>query len=872
MDIAAPLYIKDDSGFGRRGEPVRTGVPLPKGIVTDESTLSLLNATGEIVPLQAVPLCRWSDGSLKWVLLDFLADVEASSTASYLLKNEGSTDRPVAFAGIPPAKESGFSVATGRSVFSYQPNESTIFIASQTGEAARVEYRCRLRLTTSDKKVVPLAVERVEAGVPGPVRTRATLRGELHLGGKKFLRVVARIDHFAASGLCRLEIEIHNPSSALHPAGIWDLGDPGSVKFAECALVVSGIDEPATLDWAPVPGGARRRCEAADWCLYQDSSGGEHWDSPNHVDAAGNLTVSFPGYRAFSGAGATESTLDSGGRATPWVQVATGSGWMAAGVEKFWQNFPKALQMEQGELTVALFPRQCAGGFELQGGERKRHVVWFQFGQNGDELKLPDMLRPLTVTLDPAWVERTKSVPCFVAEDNEKEELYLRYVKNVIEGPNSFFAKREAIDEFGWRNFGDLYADHEAVFHSGPELYPSHYNNQYDFVYGSMIHFLRSGDQRWHELMQDLARHVADIDVYHTCEDRAAYNGGMFWHTYHYQPAGRGTHRGFTGIAIPERHRSSYGGGPSNEQDYSSGLLYYHCLTGDPWAGEVVVGLAEWVIAMDDGSKTILSIFDDGPTGLASQTGSTEYHNPGRGAGNSINTLMDAYALTRDRKYFAKAEELIKRCIHPNDDLPSLRLDEPEIRWFYLVFLQVLGKYLDVKVEMGEFDFAFFYARESLLHYSKWAYSNEAPYKEQLDKVEYPTETWSAQDIRKACVLNCVARYAESPADRDRYKQKARMFYDRCLADLLSFDTAFLTRPLVLLTVYGTQQAYYEKCALAMPPRQGHAHDFGQPAGFLNQRKRLKDTVKHKLKVLILELSRLLKVRLYQGFSWLSRF
>ena len=38
-----------------------------------------------------------------------------------------------------------------------------------------------------------------------------------------------------------------------------------------------------------------------------------------------------------------------------------------------------------------------------------------------------------------------------------------------------------------------------------------------------------------------------------------------------------------------------------------------------------------------------------------------EYHGPGRGAGYSIYTLLDAYQLTHAARYLDKAEELIRR-------------------------------------------------------------------------------------------------------------------------------------------------------------------------------------------------------------------
>ena len=45
--------------------------------------------------------------------------------------------------------------------------------------------------------------------------------------------------------------------------------------------------------------------------------------------------------------------------------------------------------------------------------------------------------------------------------------------------------------------------------------------------------------------MHELAVHVRDIDVYHTDEDKSAYNHGLFWHTVHYVDAGTSTHRSY---------------------------------------------------------------------------------------------------------------------------------------------------------------------------------------------------------------------------------------------------------------------------------------------------------------------------------------
>ena len=282
------------------------------------------------------------------------------------------------------------------------------------------------------------------------------------------------------------------------------------------------------------------------------------------------------------------------------------------------------------------------------------------------------------------------------------------------------------------------------------------------------------------------------------------------------------------------RGLQDYGGGPSNEHNYTTGLLHYYYLTGDPLAREAVLGLANWVINMDDGSHHLLGRFDRRPTGLCSSTASRDYHGPGRGAGNSINALLDAYALTRETRYLAKAEELIRRCIHPKDVIAQRHLDDVEHRWSYTVFLQVLGKYLDIKVEAGDLDYMYSYARASLLHYAAWMLEHEVPYKRVLDRVEIPTETWPAQDIRKSNVFKFAAKYAPEPF-RSAYLQKAEAFFQACITDVLSFDTCTLTRPIVILMANGYMQAYFDCYPEETAPLPAAEYDFGAPRNFTPQ-------------------------------------
>jgi hypothetical protein len=283
----------------------------------------------------------------------------------------------------------------------------------------------------------------------------------------------------------------------------------------------------------------------------------------------------------------------------------------------------------------------------------------------------------------------------------------------------------------------------------------------------------------------------------------------------------------------------AYGGGPSNEHNYTSGLLLYHYLTGCPMARETVVSLAEWVLAMDDGTRTPWGVIDPGPTGLASSTRSPYYHGPGRGAGNSVNALLDAFELTGARRYLTKAEELIRRCIHPRDDVAARGLDEPEERWSYLVFLQVLGRYVDLKVERGERDPAWAHARASLDAYARWMLDHEMPYMKTLDRVEYPTETWPAHDVRKAVVFGYAARHG-GPALRAPFLDAADRYFQESVSGVAGFDTRGCTRPLAILLQNGWLHLGLHRSGELPETGPAESHDGEGPVRFEPQRARVR--------------------------------
>jgi hypothetical protein len=835
--------------------PVRIGVPMPRGWCTDPQALSARTVSGnEPLPIQSRVLGRWADRSVKWLLVSLLP------SASFGVSG-GSIQLEVRGAGLAEPglsvdqNQSGVSVDTGAAWFRFDRGGDRLLssVTLADGGVALGPEGGRLRVTDGMGQVCTPRVDSVVVEEHGPVMAVIVQHGTVVCGGP--LEFVARWTVVCGARSAMLELRLRNPRPARHPGGLWDLGDPGSLLLGDVSVDMMPAAPPASIGWRATSEAPIVSSSQVEWSLYQDSSGGERWDSVNHVDADGQCGVAFRGWIT-RGDGAAVS----GDRAQPGLELAGTGPSIAASLQDFWQNFPKALRSRGGRMSVGLFPQERGKPIELQGGEQKRHRMGFAFGPDALD-QAQALVAPIHSWVDPAWVEASAAVSGFVA-DLQGDPAWERYVRTIVDGPRSFVQRREAIDEYGWRHFGDLWADHEAVHHSGPEPFVSHYNNQYDFVFAAGLHAMRTGDAGWARLAREAAEHTVDIDVYHTVGDRAAFNGGLFWHTDHHLPARTCTHRTYS---VANAKGGDYGGGPSNEHDYASGLLLHYFRTGDVDALEAVVGLGDWVLAMDDGARTLFGIIDPGPTGLASRTLEAEYHGPGRGAGNSIATLLDAYFATGQRTYFDKADELVRRCIHPSDDIAKRRLDDPERRWSYLVFLQVLGaRYLAAKHELGEIDYLFQYARAALLHYADWMLEHETPYVDVFHKFDLPTESWPAHDIRKCHVMHLAARW-DDRGSAERFRSKAAAFYQRCLGDLDTFETRYLTRPLVILGTYGHLHAYFERLAHTRDADRvlwRHGYDFGIPQIFSSQTARLRQTLRQRVATVGREFARLVRDRI----------
>lgn len=778
-----PFDVVSTGSDKLRQVPMTSGLCVPKGKLFDCGEWAVEGLGGAQFPTQTEVLNRWSDGSVRWLLMHFVAGrILPGRTSCTLVRSK----HPLVPIISSVRWLEGAIAATVRNAQS----EQTIRIVPE--------------LTVKSGRCLELEITNVRKESSGTVRCVSLI--DAHVRNQPFVTLQFRLEIWPAAGHVKVDTRIRNTRRAQHKGGLWDLGDAGSFSFDGLRLKISlpSKDACSSVQWKAEAGlPVRTANDATGVKIVQFGSGSRNWASFNHIDATGESKVSERGYQAWSGAGTLR-----GHRSQPIVSLVGERQTLSVAVPEFWKQFPGSVAASSTRIEVGLFPSYVAGSFELQGGEQKTQRVWISTRSATptlDHLSWADQQPRCTQSA--SWIQRCGVVSWL--PNSTADSRFADYLNAATTGAHSLQARRESIDEYGWRNFGDIPADHEQTFYADHNTIVSHYNNQFDLIFGGILNLMTTGDPKWFDLFDPLARHVMDIDIYHTTEDRSVYNGGLFWHTDHYVDARTATHRTYS------KHNDThgnYGGGLSCEHNYTTGLTFYHFLTGSEEARDSVLSLADWVIGMEDGSQTVFSLLDSDCTGMASWTLFEDFHGPGRGVGNSINALVDAWTLTRDDKYLHKAEQLIRRVSHPKQNCDELHLIDAEGHWSYTVCMTAMGRYLATKLEAGQLDQHYEYARQSLANYGRWMAVHERPTLSEPDKVEYVTEAWAAQDFRKANALRIAASCCEDADAEIQMRQKADELNDAAWSDLYRFGEQHLTaRCLSILMTEGLRDVFHRE-------------------------------------------------------------
>jgi hypothetical protein len=537
---APVIHLRDPAGLARSGAPVTLGVPLPAGLHQPEARLGLRGADGVVRPCQTRALERWQDGTVRWMLVDFLARLTpGEATSLTLIPTEAEEG---AAAGLE--FEAGPPVALHTGVLDVRVAADGAMTLQPPGQAAAAVTIAPPVVTARTPR--PVEVTSVRLETKGAVRTEVVIEGRHGADLVSTIRVAA----FAGMRSIRLRHTLMN-------RGVRD------------GARLTGI----TLS-VPTPGATAAEVVIDDAVI--DVALGE---TPRIV-------------RQTSAAAVTIDGAEAGTHANGAVGVRTDTMALTVVVPELWQQYPKGFTVGADRLTVDLLPAPDDVPIVLGLGAAKTHEVWIR-------LAPPDEAAPLATTLarlanpvrgmtDPAWSRATGAIHDVLAPDFAPATEFLTRLRSDTlrydargrherwdEGPPGPCQSRTTaaprLGFYGALNWGDW---NFPGYRDDVKECDAWGNLEYDlpFVFG--LAWASTADPFWAARFERAVRHYRDVDVIHEHPTHPEWVGLNHPHKVgHFDPRAKAkTDLGHTWL---------------------EGLLLHHRLTGDRRSRTVALGMAD---------------------------------------------------------------------------------------------------------------------------------------------------------------------------------------------------------------------------------------------------------------------------------------
>ena len=564
---SVPLEVANEAPVERASWPVTSGIPFPQGALTAAENTRLLNRAGAEVPLQAAVLAEWPDGSVKWLLLDFQADVGAAGSAEYRLeygngvvRREGGPRTPIEVAADGPRVE--LSTGPLKLLLDCEApcfpgrvwidaNGDGVFSADE--EITNPRSPGSMELVTAAGTTYGTHHGPCSAVVEerGPLRTVVKVQGRLQAAdGSRMFTYITRINAYAGKDFLRVLHTWENDRVAENFTAVRSLVLRTPLRLNDSSCTLFGADD-----------AAYRSNRQPTLAQLEDDE----------------YTVAEQG-----------GIRQRGQRAQGTVDLSDAARGLTVAMRDFWQNYPKSLGAAENSLEVGLcppLPDDRYGGrgevedklyYYLQGGEYKfkqgvsrTHELVYRFHAAGAPNSPPHLQEPLRARAPAAWYCDSKAFGDVAAADARKFPEYEQYADNCLA---NYLETRETGREYGVLNFGDWY----HVQKWG--------NIEYDTPHVFFLHYARGGDPRFFAAGEQAVRHYLDVDTCHHHADHG-FVDRVYAHCI-----------GHVGDYYPYYYRKGGAQGVVEvEVDHTwvQGLLDYHLLSGDRRALEIATRVAD---------------------------------------------------------------------------------------------------------------------------------------------------------------------------------------------------------------------------------------------------------------------------------------
>ena len=543
------LDVAETAQVDRHNWPATFGVPLPQGDLADPTRTRMLAPAGRPVRLQTRVLSRWSDGSIRWLLVDCPIDVSAGKTVSYTLEYGTDVEPPARAA--PTTQEvrrqtSEVSAATEtRNPKHKPPGNARKSIRAQRGfRTNSPKSESPLAVTVKDEEVTVTTGPLRFSVSAGPIRPFREVRVDCNRDGRfEADETVLRGDKSGGFLLTGTDGKTYRASTT----GPWVVEERGPQKVVLRADGRHTADTDAIFPMTVrvVAYAGQPMVRVLHTFVNDQGDGGTAtfrtlvWRLPLEVDgftlgAADPITGTLErgpiclrqllddGF-AVTGAGAKPIV---GRRAPGWATVSGRAGAVTVAMQDFWQLYPKGISLAADRLDLELCPPlnaahyadrktdwhklyfYCREGFyRLRTGIAKRHEWLVRLDAKPPAADTCQKLaRALAHPLDgtnPQWFCASKAMLTELTP--QRADQFAVYEEVVDRKVDAVLRNREQGHEYGMLNYGDWYG--ERQYNWG--------NLEYDLAYVCLAQYVRTGNPRYLRVGLPSAWHTMDVDLVH---------------------------------------------------------------------------------------------------------------------------------------------------------------------------------------------------------------------------------------------------------------------------------------------------------------------------------------------------------------------
>lgn len=570
---AIELSIVEPLGIDRLADPITMGVPFPEGVLTDCNHLCLQQNAGPI-PLQARPMLTWPDGSVKWALLDFQADLSAGKDNRLdLIYGKTPDDTPRHMSPVSMDKDGEhLHVSTGPLKFSVSltgplPLEHIEVFGKPVLGQGDLQSSVTIDGTVCQLRAMGLPV--IEE--PGPLRAVIRVDGQaVFPDGRRGFDVAVRIYAYAGKPTLRVYMTLINriPEKLVH-LNAWKMHlSPRLEETGRDGFIVSSINTGVhTSHVDPLIDGSRTfRVDLVDmpYPPWEPATPDMEDETPEQPRKANPNYTIIPGDK-----GEANGEQRTGGNWCNLVPAAAVLGDMDLTVtlmcRRPWHQAPKEVTLTGTSMDLSLYP-DWAEPLEWYRGVAKTHEIFLDF-TSGPPNRDDRMVfaggvekRPSPQVATRNWMVDSGVFGPVFRYQPEKYRWW-EYIMRAALQKHTFNIESDPLLGLHIFNYGDYW----RLGRGG-----QWYNNEMDKGYALMLQMIRTGYGVVMEHIEPIIHHQIDIDTCHDAEE-------TWWigsQRYHFAKHG-------------VMHR------PALCHEWIDGPLFFYLLTGYKRAEEVALARAE---------------------------------------------------------------------------------------------------------------------------------------------------------------------------------------------------------------------------------------------------------------------------------------